>query len=664
MPHQNLQSHTSLVLSVRFLHGRYHGSEWPPSPRRLFLALVYALYMGKGRLVEINEGERALRSLEVMSPPEIYAPRQEQGCRYTIFVPNNDRDVGGNPKKLTTNKVLAPYIVNGPVRYSWKIDSDNHEDAEILCRLATSIPSLGLGIDPVAAHGQVTDAHVDEGLLLYVPSDQGKFLIQVPIAGLLTNAKKRHEMFRTRLNEYLYTKPMEITRWKAQGYKTKTAENTLVGFRVSRIEVGNETPLRRDIILDSIKSSLIKEVNRMKDIVVGSKYANRVRTTLLPSIGNKYADVMVRRVAFLTPPNIESMLKNLDRRILDVENNAYQLEVLGADDPVLKAYKQSSRFFASVTPIKIGQMKRRQVPNTLVDKLENEVGSTITFVSTKNEPHWGTKSSIKQDGVFAELEFESKVAGPLIVGEGQEQGYGLLAPMTVPDVAYFRILGDKVPVFMALTIGNAMRKAALSKIMRRHKQVPSSISGHERDGRPLQRNHDHAFWIPFDSDQDGLIDHLVIYLNGGFDHTTREALGRITKIYDGSSVNLNVRLVDFFTKKDMKECTLFGSGTRWVSATPYFMPWHAKKNFGLEAQLKKECKKRGYGPVSIANYEMTVAGRHVPELLFVNNNADRKPINKTGKSVALKFSKNVRGPIALGFGCHFGLGMFVPETYT
>ena len=663
MPRQDTHERASLVLGVRFLHGRYHGAEWPPSPRRLFLALAYALYTGRGRLVGISEGEKALLSLERMDPPEIYAPRKERGCKYTIFVPNNDRDIAKKPEKLKTSKVLAPYVVDGPVTYSWEIAADDQANAEVLCRLAKGIPSLGLGIDPVAASGQLADKPTaQDGLRRYVPDEQGKSFVQVPTAGLLANAKKRHEMFCARLEGGRYTKPVEITCWRDQGYRTNAVERAVVGFGIKRIKPDGRPPLRGEIIPDGMAPHLIREADRMKAKFMGERAAGRVKTTLLPSIGNKHADVKVRRIAFLAPPGMRAQVRSLEHKTLDVEGNTYQLEALGEDDPVLNAYKQPSRFFASVTPVKIGVAKRRQTPSMLASVLKSKIGSTATFVKIKDQPHWGAENATNRDGVFAELEFESKVSGPFMVGEGQERGYGLLAPMSVSDVAYFRILGRGLSVLMTLAVGNAMRKAALSKVMHRHKQAPTAISGHESDGRPLRRNHDHAFWLPYDANHDGLIDHIAVYVNGGFDHLTRETLGRITKVSDGASVDLSVRLVDFFAKKDMKGCALFDNGTKWISATPYFMPWHVKNNFKLEDQLKRECKMRGYGPASIADYEIVVEGRRIPATLFVNSHADRKPINKTGEGVALKFNKNVRGPVALGFGCHFGLGMFVPET--
>ncbi len=61
----------SLLLSVRFHDGRYHGTgDWPPSPARLFQALVAAA--AKPSLDDASRD--ALAWLERQAPPTLAAP--------------------------------------------------------------------------------------------------------------------------------------------------------------------------------------------------------------------------------------------------------------------------------------------------------------------------------------------------------------------------------------------------------------------------------------------------------------------------------------------------------------------------------------------------------------------------------------------------------------
>lgn len=691
---------TLLTMNVNFLLGRYHGSEWPPSPRRLFLALVSALYTGGGRRVDISVGKRSLRLLE-RKPPVIHAPRESNGCRYKIFVPNNDMDMsnlmntakkasGRKPESLKTGKLLAPRNVDGPVCYSWEIDSGDRDDAVVLCRLAKEVPVLGLGIDPVAAYGRIADRpSIPGGLSHYVPDRQnGKLLIQVPSAGLLESAVERHKEYRNRLKGDQYTKPREITGWSEQGYRMENVGDALVGFRVNRVEASQgQFVQKRMVVPDGLAPALMAKMGHLKDACMigqisengapgdqdlrpkgmrATDQALSVKTALLPSIGNKYADVMARRVAFIAPPGLVGPLERLDGETFEIDGGTYRLEKLPENDPVLNAYGSRSRFFAAVTPVRIGQEEEagEEPLKAILREVAEKVDQPVTFANLQNEPYFGTRprDAGGPTGVFVELEFASKVAGPFMIGSDQGSGYGLFAPKRVPGVAYFRVLGKRMPISAAVAVGDVMRRAVLSRLGRSSRQVDPAMSGHEADGRPLRQNHDHAFWLPSDSDLDGLIDHVAVYLGGGFDHATRSALAGITRVCDGMDLDMRLQFEGFFSRKNIgKKCPLFGSGTEWVSATPYFMPWHAKKNFQRDDQLKRECAKRQRRVASISSYTIQAAGRPVRPSVFKSSRGNRRPINGVGEALSIKFDKKVMGPVTLGFGCHFGLGTFVPR---
>ena len=91
-----------LLFSIRFLDDRYHGltdngekAEWPPSPFRVFLALV----AGNARGPKLSESIRsALRWLESLDPPDIIAPQAQQGRVSLTYVLNNTPDRSRAPK--------------------------------------------------------------------------------------------------------------------------------------------------------------------------------------------------------------------------------------------------------------------------------------------------------------------------------------------------------------------------------------------------------------------------------------------------------------------------------------------------------------------------------------------------------------------------------------
>src|ERR1700691_3310157 len=116
-----------LCITVRWLDDRYHGllkregpQEWPPSPFRLFQALVAGVARHGQLDSEVGE---SLVWLESLPPPLIVAPRSCPGQRVTRFVPNNDGDKVLDRQGRLTAKVSRPTIFLDPpaIHYIWAV---------------------------------------------------------------------------------------------------------------------------------------------------------------------------------------------------------------------------------------------------------------------------------------------------------------------------------------------------------------------------------------------------------------------------------------------------------------------------------------------------------------------------------------------------------------
>src|SRR5271157_5988588 len=126
---------THFVLTVRWLDDRYHGlldrdgpREWPPSPFRLFQALVAgAARCGK---LESTIGE-SLAWLQSLDPPVIIAPRSGAAQVVTRFVPNNDGDKVPDRQNRLKGKTFRPTLMLDPpvIHYIWPIDADHSSQA-------------------------------------------------------------------------------------------------------------------------------------------------------------------------------------------------------------------------------------------------------------------------------------------------------------------------------------------------------------------------------------------------------------------------------------------------------------------------------------------------------------------------------------------------------
>jgi CRISPR-associated protein Csb2 len=241
----------------------------------------------------------------------------------------------------------------------------------------------------------------------------------------------------------------------------------------------------------------------------------------------------------------------------------------------------------------------------------------------------------------------------------------VLRRASVPAVvaANFILVGKPLPrTEDALRIGELMRAATMSQCKRSlgEDRVPWVFSGHDM---PAGMRHRHAFYLPWDSNGDGRIDRVLVHVPDGMDAERQCILSRLGALHsrDGGEW----RLVLENTGTPLIAAALTGSSTVWESFTPYLHPWHAKKRFGVEEQLKRECRERGLPePVEMKRLNEVDVGR----------NRKRRPIHfrrfrsrrgltqpdRLGSFWRLVFSEPVAGPLALGFACHYGLGLFKP----
>jgi CRISPR-associated protein Csb2 len=243
------------------------------------------------------------------------------------------------------------------------------------------------------------------------------------------------------------------------------------------------------------------------------------------------------------------------------------------------------------------------------------------------------------------------------------------APLSVTTIR-LALYGKPLPLLEdAVRVGEWARLAAISKagFLLGKDHVPPILSGH---GLPEGNRHGHAFYLPEDADDDGRIDHLLIHAPDGFDHDCQRALANITRLWNKDGGEWQVLFEGQGEAAQFEiDCRLVRESRVWRSLTPYLHPWHWKKNFGVPEQIRRECRERGL--LLEPQVQLVVDGE-----IEIADGLKRRPVHfhrfrsKRGLSqpdtrgcfVELTFAEPVRGPLALGFGCHFGLGLFQPHT--
>jgi len=206
-----------LVLSFRFLSTWFHGRrdrgepEWPPSPLRVFQALVAAV----ARSGSLESGRISLEWLEKLPAPLIVAPEAERTTGYRLSVPNNSMDIvgaqwaRGNEGKAAEHRVMknvrpSRLPDNAAVHYAWPLSDGNTTHASVIIATARNVVALGWGIDFVVGDGAVYEetrlAELRAALKTWEPHRAGYLGLRTPIQGTLAELRRRHEAFLSRIS--------------------------------------------------------------------------------------------------------------------------------------------------------------------------------------------------------------------------------------------------------------------------------------------------------------------------------------------------------------------------------------------------------------------------------------------------------------------------------
>ncbi|OGR03816.1 MAG: type I-U CRISPR-associated protein Cas5/Cas6 [Deltaproteobacteria bacterium RIFOXYD12_FULL_50_9] len=224
----------------------------------------------------------------------------------------------------------------------------------------------------------------------------------------------------------------------------------------------------------------------------------------------------------------------------------------------------------------------------------------------------------------------------------------------------FALYGKPLPRMEdSVKIGELARIALMYQTEKHLGQVPTLLSGHDL---PEGNRHNHAFFLPEGNEQ-GRIDHLLIHAPGGFDGDHLRAMQKLNRLFtrDGNEWQVmyeGAGEIDTFSEV----CHYARSSRTWRSVTPYLRPWHIKKNFGVVEQIRRECRLRGcLEPEEVKLIPEIMVGSTPRRAIQFHRFRSKRGLiqpDTSGNMVEIIFSESQVGPLAFGFGCHYGLGLF------
>lgn len=349
-----MSTQRSLLLQVRFSQDRYHGAgDWPPSPARVFQALV----AGAGpQQVLPQDVDEALHWLEGLSPPTIHAPTARLGQKVQLYVPHNDLDaVGGDPRaveSIRVGKTVQPRLFDArkAISYVWTFAADPAADtqAERICKLAAGLYQLGRGVDAAWATAKVipTEEAMElirgsEGRTLrpsLSPQTGALFevstLLDCPVPGTLDSLTTRYaaaaERFQVERNQKKTTvifaqPPRAVFMAVPYGssrlrflYELRAPDSTsdFVHWRLA--SAADIVQRIRDAVMNRLARALPDRSTDIENALLGRPVegkpippAQRVRIVPLPSIGHEHVDRGIRRILVEIPAQCRLNVEDL-----------------------------------------------------------------------------------------------------------------------------------------------------------------------------------------------------------------------------------------------------------------------------------------------------------------------------------------------------------------
>jgi CRISPR-associated protein Csb2 len=469
-----------------FWHGRSEegGVEYPPSPFRLFQALVAGAYMGAYAGDQPEQKRKALEWLEKQEPPIIIAPSHRELQPLGIYVPNNDADKYPKRAERLVLKTSKPIWLgeNAIFHYLWPIKETLEEDIlQALQREIRRLSVLGRSVDGVVSEARLlTSAELPSlGGHRYdpAPGQDGIRRLRVPKEGSLASLFELHQArlsfiqtreIPDRTNLVFRETVYRADTWNEGGQRRPFAAFALVPLQATarnekrrtfwHTQTARVAAMARHAALESTQRPKHQFPGDIERFVAGhapqgdEQPLERFSYLPLPSIHHRFADGGIRRLLIVEPVGGDGSHAKWAKRALDGkplvrEQDKLKLAELSsglndADNRLLSCYVKAAYTWLSVTPVILPGRDDGKYPKAL--KLMRKAledaripESIVQDVRLQKAPFW--PGSAHPTAYFMPkhvrhysawhvlIKFKQPFYGPLALGVGRHIGLGLFA---------------------------------------------------------------------------------------------------------------------------------------------------------------------------------------------------------------------------------------------
>lgn len=460
----------------------------------------------------------------------------------------------------------------------------------------------------------------------------------------------------------------------------------------------------RDAAAARLQSALVANGNVIDRSLIGRSadgsgvvpVSQRVRIIPLPSIGSKHADRAIRRILVEVPgetplhaSDIEWAFSGLAPADAETGELSPWVVTRSAGDEMLGHYVRPSHRWRSVTAVALpvrthgrrgGPASQRQEAGHAAARIAEEeqavaavhaalrhadIFAKAVSVRVQREPFEskGTRAEVFAEGTrfvkerlwHVDIEFDRRVAGSLVIGDGRFVGLGVMAPVveSAAETGVYAFGVDEStitesPVFLA----RALRRAVMARVRDVVGVAPDAgldlfFCGHERSGAKAGSDVPGHLAFHWDAPRQRLVLIAPHRLERRAPYgQERRHLKSLELALDGF-MQLRAGTAGCFGTRQVT-CgdgdPLLVGALRWTSVTPYAVTRHrrcASAYEALEADVVAECQRCGLPRPRVT----VLAAEAIPRCGLEGR-------------VQLDFAVPVAGPIALGRTSRLGGGLF------
>ncbi len=465
-----------LTIAVELLHGTFRGdpdgtantgrltrAEWPPSPARLFAALVAA--DGTRENCRVTDG-RELAWLERLPPPVI---RAHTDCCHTELQPRYVVEHKGSATKATHQEYVGrsgalsrPGFRAAPrdrhVDYSWDVELPTGALLDALRRRAARVGYLGASDSPVRV--RVTTTRTDTPFAprdALVPDPSGDIVINVARQGDLDVLDQAYDEWRERgasASRSQFPALKHGVRYRSPGSVERVGRGTVVawlrlGAAVSGRRVSQVTALFKEAVLSQHQ----RIHGEPPPVLHGHGFSGTgyetARYLALPDVGHRWSRGRIHGLALWMPPSCEAIVR---RRARDAAFAMRRLTGRGVDVAVVPR-DDEQRPFAANPQRWLGRSRRWATAFPAIHERRRRVDlaevarwcrhallpEPVAFRSLRSPLVRGAVDlapvEVNRPGRPAlpyshvELWFDHDLPGPVVVGSGRQRGFGLCVPI-------------------------------------------------------------------------------------------------------------------------------------------------------------------------------------------------------------------------------------------